>query len=116
MLSLNVTVIAGDCWYIEFYPELANFTTVSVVDQLIRQKRGDNVCVVNRIKIVYLLISDDERNENPWPALWTESQAREFKNRHPWLEWRDSKLGRYQLLSTHENLRPKMALLVSGRN
>ncbi len=45
MLSLNVTVIAGDCWYIEFYPELANFTTVSVVDQLIRQKRGDNVCV-----------------------------------------------------------------------
>ncbi len=106
MLSLNVTVIAGDCWYIEFYPELANFTTVSVVDQLIRQKRGDNVCVcvVNRIKIVYLLISDDEKNENPWPALWTESQAREFKNRHPWLEWRDSKLGRYQLLSTHANL------------
>ncbi len=45
MLSLNVTVIAGDCWYIEFYPELANFTTVSVVDRLIRQKRGDNVCV-----------------------------------------------------------------------
>ncbi len=44
MLSLNVTVIAGDCWYIEFYPELANFTTVSVVDRLIRQKRGDNVC------------------------------------------------------------------------
>ncbi len=74
------------------------------------------VCVVNRIKIVYLLISDDERNENPWPALWTESQAREFKNRHPWLEWRDSKLGRYQLLSTHENVRPKMTLLVSGRN
>uniref|UniRef100_A0A6Q2XAX7 HAT C-terminal dimerisation domain-containing protein n=1 Tax=Esox lucius TaxID=8010 RepID=A0A6Q2XAX7_ESOLU len=26
-------------------------------------------------------------------ALWTESQAREFKTRHPWLEWRDRKVG-----------------------
>ncbi|XP_034097178.1 E3 SUMO-protein ligase KIAA1586-like [Gymnodraco acuticeps] len=32
-------------------------------------------------------------DESSWPALWTESQAMEFKNRHPWLEWRDRKLG-----------------------
>ncbi|XP_072564568.1 E3 SUMO-protein ligase KIAA1586-like [Paramormyrops kingsleyae] len=28
-----------------------------------------------------------------WPAVWSESQAREFQNRHPWLGWRERKLG-----------------------
>ncbi|KAK0133589.1 E3 SUMO-protein ligase KIAA1586 [Merluccius polli] len=36
---------------------------------------------------------NDDTDEGSWPALWSESQAREFKNRHPWLEWRDRKLG-----------------------
>jgi len=57
--------------------------------------------VVNRIQCLYLLVSDDEMDENSWPAMWTESQAREFKNRHPWLEWRDRKLGN---ISTHAKL------------
>ena len=54
------------------------------------------VCaVINRTQcLYYLLVSDTD--ESSWPALWTESQAREFKNRHPWLEWRDRKLGKCQ--------------------
>ncbi|KAK0156406.1 E3 SUMO-protein ligase KIAA1586 [Merluccius polli] len=36
---------------------------------------------------------NDDTDEGSCPALWSESQAREFKNRHPWLEWRDRKLG-----------------------
>ncbi len=42
------------------------------------------------------LVSDDETDENSWPALWTESQAGEFKNRHPGFEWRDRQFGERQ--------------------
>ncbi len=31
---------------------------------------------------VYISLFQMMRDENSWPALWTEGQAREYKNRH----------------------------------
>ncbi len=43
------------------------------------------VCLCTAVKLNTMFIShvsDDERDENSWPVLWTEGQAREYKNRH----------------------------------
>ncbi len=44
-----------------------------------RDNTGVCLCTAVKLNTLYLLVSDDE---NSWPALWTEGQAREYKNRH----------------------------------
>jgi hypothetical protein len=50
-----------------------------------KQSTENNVLIPLHISLLLL-------DENPWPAFQTGCQAREFKKRHPWLEWREKRL------------------------